>query len=66
MEKRTLKISFIKSGSGSTSSRITLPITWIKKMGLEVNNREVQVSFDEKNNSILIKPIILKNDINEK
>lgn len=60
MEKRILKISFMKGGSGSTSSRITLPITWIKKMGLEVENREVEVSFDEKNNTILIKPKITK------
>ena len=54
MEKRSLKISFMKSGSGSTSSRITLPITWIKKMGLDIDNREVEVSFNEKDNSIKI------------
>ncbi|MGL5118366.1 MULTISPECIES: AbrB/MazE/SpoVT family DNA-binding domain-containing protein [Bacteria] len=56
MEKRSLKISFMKSGSGSTSSRITLPITWIKKMGLDIDNREVEVSFNEKDNSIKIEP----------
>ena len=56
MEKRSLKISFMKSGSGSTSSRITLPITWIKKMGLDIDNREVEVSFNEKDNSIKIAP----------
>ena len=54
MEKRSLKISFMKSGSGSTSSRITLPITWIKKMGLDIDNREVEVSFNEKDNSVKI------------
>lgn len=56
MEKRSLKISFMKSGSGSTSSRITLPITWIKKMGLDIDNREVEVIFNEKDNSIKIEP----------
>ena len=56
MEKRSLKISFMKSGSGSTSSRITLPITWIKKMGLDIDNREVEVSINEKDNSIKIEP----------
>lgn len=56
MEKRSLKISFMKSGSGSTSSRITLPITWIKKMGLDIDNREVEVSFNEKDNTIKIEP----------
>lgn len=56
MEKRDLKISFMKSGSGSTSTRIALPISWIKKMGLDIDNRDVEVSFNEKDNSIKIEP----------
>lgn len=58
MKKRELKISFTKSGSGSNSSRITLPITWIKQMGLNINKREVDVYFDEEKNTIEIKPKI--------
>ncbi|MGL5797406.1 MAG: AbrB/MazE/SpoVT family DNA-binding domain-containing protein [Cetobacterium sp.] len=46
MKKRELKISFTKSGSGSDSSRITLPITWIKQMGLNIDKRDVEVNFN--------------------
>ncbi|MGL4873051.1 MAG: AbrB/MazE/SpoVT family DNA-binding domain-containing protein [Cetobacterium sp.] len=57
MKKRELKISFTKSGSGSDSSRITLPITWIKQMGLNIDKRDVEVNFNEEKNTIEIKPI---------
>lgn len=43
---RILKVLFSKSGSGSTTTKITLPITWIKEMGIDEENREVEVSFD--------------------
>lgn len=57
MKKRELKISFTKSGSGSNSSRITLPISWIKQMGLNIDKRDVEVNFNKEKNTIEIKPI---------
>jgi len=48
MEERKLKILFGKSGSGSISPRISLPMSWIKDMGLSQENREVNVKYDEK------------------
>ena len=53
MEERELNISFSKSGSGSYTPRISLPATWIKDMGIDVENREVLVSFE--NEEITIK-----------
>ncbi|GAA0234749.1 AbrB/MazE/SpoVT family DNA-binding domain-containing protein [Metaclostridioides mangenotii] len=43
---RILKVLFSKSGSGSTTTKITLPITWIKEMGIDEENREVEVTFE--------------------
>ncbi|MBC2856990.1 AbrB/MazE/SpoVT family DNA-binding domain-containing protein [Cetobacterium sp. 2A] len=63
MEKRDLKIIFSKGGSGSISSRVTLPIKWIKKMGLEISNRELEVTFNEEKNIIEIKPKKEKNRV---
>lgn len=40
-EERNLKISFTKSGSGSESTRISLPITWVRELGIDKDNREV-------------------------
>ncbi|WP_195940925.1 AbrB/MazE/SpoVT family DNA-binding domain-containing protein [Romboutsia sp. 1001713B170131_170501_G6] len=53
MEKRKLNISFNKSGSGSYTPRISLPATWVKEMGLDKENREVEVIFE--NSQIIIK-----------
>lgn len=53
MEQRKLKISFNKSGSGSISTSIRLPITWIKEMGIDKDNRDVEVHFDK--DKIIIK-----------
>lgn len=54
MEERILKVLFGKSGSGSISPRISLPMSWIKDMGLSQENREVTVKYDEKKKQIII------------
>ncbi len=57
MEERKLKISFNKSGGtagkGGVTTRVTLPKTWIDKMGITQEEREVTVTFDEE--KIIIK-----------
>ncbi len=55
MEERTLKILFSKSGSGSTNTRISLPIKDLKDMGVNQENREVLYKYDEVNKQIIIK-----------
>lgn len=47
MEQRNLKVSFNKGGSGSMSSSIRIPITWVKEMGIDKDNRVVVVTFNE-------------------
>lgn len=52
MEKRNAKIMFAKPGGtaskGSVTSRISLPITWIREMGITENDREVLLKFNGK------------------
>ena len=55
MEERKLKVIFGKSGSGSISPRISLPMSWIKDMGLSQEKREVKVEYDENQKIITIK-----------
>lgn len=43
MEKRKLNISFVKSGSGSITSRVILPTIWIREMGISTEKREIFV-----------------------
>ena len=55
MEERTLKILFSKSGSGSTNTRISLPIKDLKDLGVNQENREVLYKYDEVNKQIIIR-----------
>ena len=55
MEERKLNIIFNKSGSGSINTKVSLPVTWIKQMGITKDNREVNAKFDEEKQEIVIK-----------
>lgn len=46
MEKRELKVSFTKSGSGSVTNRVTLPTTWIREMGITKEDNAVVVTIE--------------------
>lgn len=54
-DMRTAKILWSKDGHGSDISRITLPVSWVRKMQLTKEDREVQLIFDEEAGTILIK-----------
>lgn len=55
MEERKLNIIFNKSGSGSINTKVSLPVTWIKQMGITKDNREVIAEFNEEKQEIIIK-----------
>lgn len=46
MEQRIAKITYNKSGRGTLTPKITLPISWTKIMELSPEDREVVISFD--------------------
>lgn len=52
-EPRDLKVTYNKSGSGSVTSRISLPITWLREIGVTEENREVIIELTD--DSIIIK-----------
>lgn len=54
MEKRDLNISFYKAGNG-TATRLTVPITWLRKLGVTPEDRAVELFFDEENNQLILK-----------
>lgn len=51
-EIRRLKVLFNKAGGNASKSaqttRITLPVKWVKEMGITPDDREVKTSFDGK------------------
>lgn len=55
MEGRKLKVIFGKDGRGATNTKITLPVTWLKEMGITQDEREVIMEYDKENEIITIK-----------
>lgn len=53
MEKRKAKLVLNKSGNGSSTFRATLPTKWIRQMGLDEENRDVEIKF--KDDKIIIR-----------
>ncbi|HBE9110450.1 TPA: AbrB/MazE/SpoVT family DNA-binding domain-containing protein [Clostridioides difficile] len=47
MEQRELNISFHKSGNGYTTTRLSLPINWVKKLGISQDERKVIVTLED-------------------
>lgn len=52
--QRTLNVMFQKAGSGSISTRLSLPKDWINAMSITPDNRQVTATFDEEKKIIHI------------
>lgn len=39
------KVTFSKSGSGSTTGRVVLPLDFLKAMNINEDNRDIQISY---------------------
>lgn len=46
--KRTVNVMFAKGGSGSLHTKLNVPITWVRAMGISAEEREVEIVFDGK------------------
>lgn len=55
MEERILNVIFNKSGSGSITPKLNIPMSWIRSMGVSKEDREVQAIYDEEKQEIIIK-----------
>lgn len=55
MEERELRVIFSKDGRGATNTKITLPVKWVRNMGVNPEQREVVLQYDEEKQEIIIK-----------
>lgn len=55
MEGRKLNVSFGKSGAGSISPKLSLPVTDLRDMGVTPEEREIVYYYDKENQQIIIK-----------
>lgn len=54
MEKRNAKISFSRSGNG-IGAKLPMSVPLLKKFGINQDEREVEITYDEKNQTIIIR-----------
>lgn len=54
MESRVLKINFNKSGRGTKTPKIALPISMITDMGITEENREIKLFYDSEKKQIIL------------
>lgn len=47
MEERTVKVLWNKSGSGSISPRVLIPIGWLRDMGINEKDLELKAVYNE-------------------
>lgn len=59
MEIRRAKMIFNKSagssGKGATTKRVTIPSNWANAMDLTIEDRELELIFDENEKEIIIR-----------
>ncbi len=55
MEKRVLKVSFFKSGSGSISPKLNIPKSFLEKIEVNQENREIEIEVNEDTKEITIR-----------
>lgn len=55
MEERKLKVIFNKSGCGSITPKLNIPMSWIKNMGVTKEERQVIAEYNEERQEIIIK-----------
>lgn len=51
---KVVKTTFFTGGSGGLSARISLPPSWLKILKVSQDEREVNISIDEKNERIIV------------
>ncbi len=61
MEERKLKINFNKSGRGSYTPKIALPITDVKRMEITPEDRQVNYYYNDKEDIIILSKKDLSN-----
>ena len=55
MSKRTLKVSYGKSGAGYLNTKLSIPKTILEDMGVSQEEREVELEYSQDKKEIIIR-----------
>ena len=54
LKSKINKITLAKAGNGAISPKVSIPWKWIQGIGITEEEREVEISFNEKTKKIVI------------
>ena len=54
-DKRKLNIIWTKAGTGSPTTKLSIPISWCYDMGLSKEERKVEIIYNKENKEIIIR-----------
>ncbi|KXB63305.1 hypothetical protein HMPREF3180_01565 [Leptotrichia wadei] len=57
MSKRTLKVSYGKSGAGYLNTKLSIPKTILEDMGVSQEEREVELEYNQDKKEIIIRKV---------
>jgi len=57
MTIKQTKIITNKGGNGGNTFRTMLPVSWLRKMNVDENNLDIELTFDETTQEIKIKKL---------
>jgi len=55
MYQRTGKVIFAKDGRGGYTPKISIPISWLRDMGISDIERGIELQYDEEKQEIIIR-----------
>lgn len=55
MEEIVKKVAFSKSGTGHITPKVSIPIEWIREMGITDDNKEIVLKFVSESKEIILK-----------
>lgn len=58
MEEIVKKVAFSKSGTGHITPKVSIPIEWIREMGITDDNKEIVLKFVSESKEIILKKAI--------
>lgn len=54
MYKRIGKVIFAKDGRGGVTPKVSIPISWLRDMGITDIDREIDLKYDEEKKEFII------------
>ena len=55
MDERELNIIWTRAGTGSPTTKLSIPISWCYNMGLSKEKKKIKAIYDEEKKEIIIR-----------